>query len=47
MPTYHYVQNQRKLMMQSGEKDQKPELEHFFDDFSKLQIFLKNRFHSN
>ena len=24
IPTYYYVQNQRKLMMQSQENDQKP-----------------------
>ena len=25
MPTYHYVQNQGKLIMQSRENDQKPQ----------------------
>ena len=38
MPTYHYVQNQGKLNMQSQKNGQKPQLE---------QFFLENRFHSN
>ena len=33
MPTYHYVQNQGKLMMQSPENGQKPQFGQFFDDF--------------
>ena len=33
MPTYHYVQNQRKLMIQSWENDQKPEFGQYFGDF--------------
>ena len=33
MPTYHYVQNQGKLMIQSREKDQKPQFGQFFYDF--------------
>ena len=33
MPTYHYVQNQGKLMMQSRENSQKPQFRHIFDDF--------------
>ena len=42
MPTYHYVQNQRKLMMQSRENDQKPQFGQFFDDFEVkyLQIAI-------
>ena len=51
MPTYHYVQNQGKLMMQNREHGQKPQFGKFFrisrSDISKLQIFLKNKFHSN
>ena len=52
MPTYHYVQNQGKLMMQSRENGQKPQFGQFFltisrSNISKLQFFLKNRFHSN
>ena len=49
MPTYHYVQNQGKLTMQSWENGQKPQLGQFFDNFQvkHLQIanFLKNRLH--
>ena len=34
MPTYHYVENQEKLMMQSRENGPKPQFEQlFFDDF--------------
>ena len=33
MPTYHYVQNQRKLMMQGRENGQKPQFGQLFDDF--------------
>ena len=51
MPTYHSVQNQGKLMMQSRENGEKPQFGQFFDDFEvkyiQSQIFLKNRFHSN
>ena len=52
MPTYHYVQNQGKLMMQSRENGQKPQFGQFFDGFEVkyLQIAIfseKNKFHSN
>ena len=51
MSTYHYVQNQGKLMMQSRENGQKPQFGQFFDDFKvkyiQITIFLKNRFYSN
>ena len=51
MPTYHSVQNQGKLVMQSRENSQKSQFGEVFEDFevniSKLKIFLKNRFHSN
>ena len=42
MPTYHYVQNQGKLTIQSRENDQKPQFEQFFDDFEfkYLQIAI-------
>ena len=30
MPTYHYVQNQGKLMMQSQKNGQKPQFGQFF-----------------
>ena len=52
MPTYHYMQNQGKLMMESRENSQKPQFGNSFltfsrSDISKLQFFLKNRFQSN
>ena len=31
MPTYHYVQNQGRLTMQSRENDQKPQIGQFFE----------------
>ena len=33
MPTYHYVQDQEKLIMQSRENGQKPQFGQFLDDF--------------
>ena len=33
MSSYHYVQNQGKLIMQSRENDQKPQFGQFFDNF--------------
>ena len=33
MPTYHYMQNQGILMMQSRENGQKPQFGQSFDDF--------------
>ena len=33
MPTYHYVQNPGKLMMQSLENGQKTQFGQFFDNF--------------
>ena len=52
MPTYRYVQNQEKLMMQGRENSREPQFGQFFltisrSNISKLQIFLKNRFRSN
>ena len=52
MPTYHYVQNQGKGIMQSRENGQKPQFGQFFltisrSNISKLQIFLKNKVHWN
>ena len=51
IPTYHYLQNQGKLMMQSQENGQKPQFGQILTisrpNISKLQIFLKNRIHSN
>ena len=42
MPTYHYVENQGKLIMQSRENDQKFQLRQFFDHFEVkyLQIAI-------
>ena len=42
MPTYHYVQNQGKLMMPSRENGLKPQFGQFFDDFEVkyLQFFF-------
>ena len=42
MATYHYVQNQGKLMMQSRGNGQKPQYGQFFDDFKVkyLQIAI-------
>ena len=42
MPTYHFVQNQGKLMMQSRGNGQKPQFGQFFDDFEVkyLQIAI-------
>ena len=42
MPTYHFVQNQGKLMMQSPENGQKPQFGQFLYDFQAtyLQIAI-------
>ena len=42
MTTYHYVQNQGKLMMPSRENGLKPQFGQFFDDFEVkyLQFFF-------
>ena len=42
MPTYHYVQNQRKPMMQSRENGERSQFGQFFDDFKVkyLQIAI-------
>ena len=42
MPTYHYVQNQGKLLMQSRENGQKPQFGHFFDDFEVKYLQIGN-----
>ena len=51
MPTYYYVQNKGKIMMQSQENGQKPQFGQFFGDFEfkylDIANFLKIRFHSN
>ena len=42
MPTYHYLQNQGKLMMQSQENGQKPQFGQFFDDFEAKYLKIAN-----
>ena len=42
MPTYHYMQNQGKLMMQSRENGQKPQFGQFFDDFEVKYLQIAN-----
>ena len=42
MPTYHYVQNQEKLMMQSRENGQKPQYGQIFDDFEVKYLKITN-----
>ena len=42
MPTYHYVQNQGKLMMQSRENDQNLQFGQFFDDFEANNLEIVN-----
>ena len=44
MPTYHYVQNQGKLMMQSGENGQKPQCGQFLDDFEAKYLEIAKCF---
>ena len=44
MSTYHYVQNQGKLIMQSRENDQKPQFGKFFDDFKVKYLQIANAF---
>ena len=42
MPTYYYMENQGKLMMQSRENGEKPQFGQFFDKFEVkyLQIAI-------
>ena len=42
MPTYHCVQNQGKLTMQSWENGQKPQFGQFFDDFEAKYVEIAN-----
>ena len=42
MPTYHYEQNQGKLMMQSRENSQKPQFVQFFHDFEVKYVQIAN-----
>ena len=42
MPTYHYVQNQGKLIMQSQENGQKLQFGQFSDDFQAKCLEISN-----
>ena len=42
MPTYHCVQNQGKLIMQSQENGEKPKFGQFFDDFGAKYLEIAN-----
>ena len=42
MPTYHYVQNQGKVTMQSRENCQKPQFGQFLDDFEVKYFQIAN-----
>ena len=42
MPSYQYVQNQGKLMVQSQENGQKPQFGQFFDDFEVKYLQIAN-----
>ena len=42
MLTYHYVQDQGKLMMQSRENGQKPQFGKFFDEFLVKNLQITN-----
>ena len=42
MPTYYYVQNQRKLTMQSRENGQKPRFEKCFNNFGVKYLQITN-----
>ena len=42
MPTYHYVQNQGKLMMQSRENGQKQKFGQIFGDFEVKYLQIEN-----
>ena len=42
MPTYHYVQDQEKLIMQSRENGQKPQFGQFLDDFEVKYLQITN-----
>ena len=42
MHTYHHVQNQGKLIMQSPENGQKPQSGQFFDNFEVKDLQITN-----
>ena len=42
MPTYHYVQNQEKLMIQSQENGHNLQFGQFFDNFEVKYLQIAN-----
>ena len=42
MPTYHYVENQGEIIMQSRENYQKLQFGQFFDDFEVKYLQIAN-----
>ena len=42
MPTYHYVQNQGKLIIESRENGQKPQFGRFFNDLEVKYLKITN-----
>ena len=42
IPTYHYVENQGKLILQSPENGQKPQFGQCFDDFEVKYLQTAN-----
>ena len=42
MPTYYYMENQGKLMMQSRENGEKPQFGQFFNDFEAKYLEIAN-----
>ena len=42
MPTYHHVQHQGKLILQSQENGQKPQFGKLFDDFEAKYLEIAN-----
>ena len=42
MPTYQYVENQGKLILQSQQNNQKPQSGQFFDDFEVKYLQIAN-----
>ena len=44
MPSYHYLQNQGKLLMESQENGQKPQFRQFSDHFGVKYLQIENFF---
>ena len=42
MPSYHYVQNQEKLIIESWEMTKNLNLDNFFDDFEAKYLEIAN-----